>query len=192
MDTSMNIADNNYIVTEEFKEITEEKPVMEDKEKYINRYKKMWFYFGVSILIVITFTIYSEVVILKTCEEFSDKQPTIAILLFILELLSIFVMFFIEIGLIEKTYVDVCGAFICSIIILAMAWVPRGFAYAEVFNYIKDDNYRVHTTDHNYNILKNNLIASTVLHSSSLLFNFIMTILVAYYKNKHNIEETKA
>ncbi len=188
----MNIADNKNIVTEEFKQITEEKPVMKDKEKYINRYKKMWFYFGVSILIVITFTIYSEVVILKTCEEFSDKQPTIAILLFILELIGIFGMFFIEIGIIEKTYFDICGTFMRSIIILAMTWTPRGFAYAEVFNYIKDDNYRVHTTDYNYNILKNNLIASTVLHSSSLLFNFIMTILVTYYKNKHNIEETKA
>ncbi len=62
--------------------------------------------------------------------------------------------------------------------------VPRGFAYAEVFNYIMDDNNL-----YNYNNLKNNLIASTALHSASVIFNFITVFMVAYYKNKYNIDE---
>ncbi len=177
----MNTADNKYVI--------EEKPVMEDKQKYINQYKKMCVYYGVSILLVIAFSIYSEVIILKISEEFSDSQPTNAILLFILELIGILGLCFIEISLIEKKNVDGCSAFICFVIILAMIWTPRGFAYAEVYNYI--NNNQAQTTYNNYNILKNNLIASTVLHSSSVLFNFIMIILVVYYKNKHNIDDTK-
>jgi hypothetical protein len=168
---------------------TKDKQVMqevkEDNKNNINMYNKILNMYVVSIFLLLVFTIYSEVIILKTSQAFSDAQPTNAILLFILELLGCFGVLFIETGIIEKKYVDGCSV-ICSLsIFLAMIWVPRGFAYKEVFNYIIDNkNY------HNYNNLKNNIIASTILHSISVIFNFITAFMVLYYKNKYNIDDS--
>ncbi len=178
---------NKYVETKDtqVKEAELKKVLEEDNKKKINMYNKIWNAYFVSVHLLLVFTIYSEVIILKTSQEFSDSQPTNAILLFILELLGFFGVLFIQMCIIEKKYVDV-GSVICgSSIFLAMIWLPRSFAYKEVFNYIIDNK-----NHHNYNILKNNLIASTVLHSVSFIFNFITAFMVAYYKNKYNIDDS--
>ncbi len=134
-----------------------------------------------SIFILLACDIYSEVSILKVSQEFSNSQPTNAIVLFILELCSLYGLIFIESGILKKTYVDLCTVICCIFIILAIEWVPRGFAYAEVFQFIMDDKNR---SSANYDILKNNLYASTFLHSVSVIFNFIMFGLAVYYERK--------
>jgi hypothetical protein len=158
-------------------------------DKNIKIFNRFCILFVVSIHLLFVLAIYSEVVILKTSQEFSDSQPTNAILLFILELISLLLLFFIEISIIEKKYADGCTVISCLIICLAMSWVPRVFAYIETFNYIMDNKNRIYN---NYDVLKNNLIASTLLHSMCVLFNFITVFLVICYKNKYKIDNNKA
>ncbi len=171
---------NKYLDTKDMQEVKEDnlKQVLKEDNKK-TMYNKIWIAYIVSIHLLLVFAIYSEVIILKTSQEFSDSQPTNAILLFILELVGLIGLFFIEFGIIEKKNIDGCSVICCLSIFLAMMWVPRGFAYADVFNYIMDNK-----NHHNYNNLKNNLIASTILHTISIIFNFITTFMVVYYKNK--------
>jgi hypothetical protein len=181
---------NKYLETKDNKVMQEDKSnkVLKVNDKN-TMYNKIMMAYVVSIFILLLFTIYSEVIILKISQEFSNSQPTNAILLFILELIGCIGLFFIEIGIIEKKNLFVSTTICVLSIVLTMIWVPRGFAYKDVFNYIMDNKNSVQTIGHNYNNLKNNLIASTALHSASVIFNFITVFMVAYYKNKYNIDE---
>ncbi len=151
-------------------------------DKSVDKYNKLNCVLVTSMILLYLVSIYNDIVILKTCQEFSHSQPTNAILLLICELLFLFGLFLIEINISENTNKpDVCTKICISTIVLTCEWVPRSFAYIEAYNHItNEENYE----NRNYDVLKFNLIVSTILHSASVLFNFIITGVIVYYNRK--------
>lgn len=147
------------------------------------KYVKFNTLFIFSLLFLYGFSIYSCVIFLKISQTFSDSQPTNAILLLVLELTSLIGLFTVETHLIdrESKHKEISTIMCSIIIVLVIDWVPRSFTYIEIYQYITNEENK---NNSHYDYLKIQLFISTILHSISVLFNFIMTGIGMYYKKK--------
>jgi hypothetical protein len=153
--------------------------------KFLKLETKHWVVYVSSVVSMVLTLIYSATIFFQISKDITGKTEGVAVVGFV-------IAFYVMVGLfaMQKAYLKAESYYyskmrenlICVFFTtLVFSYGPICYAYYKSYKYLSEDTI---LETHKHENLKNNMIASNVLHAIAFLFNFFAIIVIRFWARK--------
>jgi hypothetical protein len=140
---------------------------------------KHWNVYGLSVVSMVLTLIYSATIFFQISADITGEIQALPVIVFLFSFAMLICLFIVQRKYLkDKMRENLICVFFTT---LVFSYGPICYAYYKSYKYLSEDTI---LETHKHENLKNNMIASNVLHAIAFLFNFFAIIVIRFWARK--------